>query len=480
METKFRTLALIAISFAIANLPLTLATPAEAPGISGEESYEIAKDAYVYAYPLMLMDASFKQFTNYSEPTGIVTQAPYNQFSHARSFPPAEFKTVVRPNVDTLYSSANLDLAPEPLVLSVPATDRYFMLPLLSMWTDVFAVPGTRTTGRSTAREFLLVSPTWKGEAPADLEIIRSPTRFVGIGGRTQTNGVADYDNVHKIQAEFKLTPLSARGKGEYSPPKGKVDPSIDMGTPPPSQVESMDAATFFGRFAELLKDNPPGPFDYPIVHRLERVGFNVGKSFDLNSAPPQMAQAFKRGVSDGKISVAEAAKRASGEGEKGWVYTTRSGVYGVDYLYRAAIALCCLGENLPQDALYPSLSTDNLGRPLDGRYKYGLHFEKDRLPPVDAFWSVTAYDLKGYFIPNSLKRQALGDRDKLITNADGSLDLHIQVAEPSGEANANWLPVAKAPFTLLMRLYSPKSEMLNGTWTAPLVRRIPDGKKRQ
>ena len=182
----------------------------QAQNATDQEAYEIARDAYVYAYPLVLMDAFMRQGTNYTEPTGIVTQAPYNQFSHAKAFPPSDFKAVVRPNVDTLYSSANLDLGPEPVVLSVPATDRYFMLPLLSFWTDVFAVPGSRTTGRNTAREFLLVGPSWSGETPAGLEIIRSPTRFVGIGGRTQTNGVADYENVHRIQAGYKLTPLSA------------------------------------------------------------------------------------------------------------------------------------------------------------------------------------------------------------------------------------------------------------------------------
>jgi hypothetical protein len=155
--------------------------PASAQNISQHEAYEIAKDAYVYAYPLMLTGVLMGQATNYAEPTGIVTQAPYNQFSHAMAFPPADFKMVVRPNVDTLYSSANLDLGPEPIVLSVPATDRYFMLPLLSMWTDVFAVPGTRTTGRNTAREFLLVGPNWQGQVPAGLEIIRSPTRFVPL-----------------------------------------------------------------------------------------------------------------------------------------------------------------------------------------------------------------------------------------------------------------------------------------------------------
>jgi hypothetical protein len=262
---------------ALSALALICTTALPAPTqaqVSEREAYEIARDAYVYAYPLLLMDVFMRQGTNYAEPTGIVTQAPYNQFSHARAFPPADFKAVVRPNVETLYSSANLDLGPEPLVLSVPATDRYFMLPILSMWTDVFAVPGTRTTGRNTAREFLLVGPSWQGQAPAGLEIIRSPTRFVGIGGRTQTNGVADYDNVHRIQAGYKLTPLSAWRKGNYSPPKNKVDPAIDMKTPPPVQVEKMDAAAYFGRFAELLKDNPPGQFDYPIIQeRMRRIG---------------------------------------------------------------------------------------------------------------------------------------------------------------------------------------------------------------
>jgi hypothetical protein len=472
METKFmaRSLTVAALTFATATLPSMQTASAQSPGISEQEAYEIAKEAYVYAYPLLLMDAFMRQGTNYAEPTGIVTQAPYNQFSHARAFPPADFKAVVRPNVDTLYSSANLDLGPEPLVLSVPATERYFMLPLLSSWTDVFAVPGTRTTGRNTTREFLLVGPGWRGEAPSGVEIIRSPTRLVGIGGRRQTNGISDYDTVHRIQAGYKLTPLSAWGKGNYTPPKVNVDPAIDMKTPPPAQVEKMDAATYFARFAELLKDNPPGPFDYPMIHRLERIGCEAGQNFELNGAPPQIKQAFERATTDGKASVAKAARQAGGEGGKGWVYTTRSGVYGVDYLYRAAIALCCLGENLPQDAVYPSLSTDSEGRPLDGNSRYVLHFDAGKFPPVDAFWSVTAYDTEGYFIANALNRLALGDRDKLVTNADGSLDLYIQANTPGGDKEANWLPVDKKPFSLLMRLYSPKSEFLSGSWIPPAV----------
>jgi hypothetical protein len=472
-RTILATTILLAAGTLLGGLTARAVDDKPAAKLTEREAYEIAKDAYVYAYPLVLQDATIRQITNHAEPTGIVAQAPYNQFSHAREFPPTDFKAVVRSNADTLYSVANLDLGPEPIVLSVPATDRYFMLPLLSTWTDVFAVPGTRTTGRNTARDFLLVGPRWQGEAPRGLEIIRCPTRIVGIAGRTQTNGVSDYEKVHEIQAGYKLTPLSAWGKGDYRPPKGKVDPAIDMKTPPPMQVEKLDAGAFFARFAELLKDNPPQPYDYPMIHRLERVGFEVGQDFDLNAAPPDIKKAFEHATADGKKRVAELGKKAAGQGQKGWVYTTRAGAYGVDYEYRAAIAYYALGMNLPQDAVYPSLSTDSEGRPLDGGNKYVLRFEKGKFPPVDAFWSVTAYDADGYFIPNTLRRLALGDRDKLQLNADGSLDLYIQAESPGKDKEANWLPVAKSPFTLLMRLYSPKGEVLDGTWKTPAVRQV-------
>jgi len=294
----------------------------------------------------------------------------------------------------------------------------------------------------------------------------------MNIGGRTQTNGVADYEKVHKIQAGYKLTPLSAWGKGEYVPPKGKVDPAIETKTPPPAQVERMDAAAYFARFAELLKDNPPQSCDYPMIHRLERVGFKVGEKFDLDAAPPTIKAVFERATVDGRTLVAALGKKEAGEGGKGWVYTTRSGAYGVDYAYRAAVAYFALGENLPQDAVYPSLSVDSEGHRLEGSNNYIVHFDKGKLPPVAAFWSVTAYDADGYFIANTLKRQAIGDRDKLVSNADGSLDIYIQSDAPD-EKEANWLPVAKAPFTLMMRLYSPRREVLDGTWRPPALQRV-------
>lgn len=440
--------------------------------ISQDEAYEIARDAYIYAYPLILTHTTIRQLSNFAEsPDDGDTHGPPNQFHHARAFPDPAHKIVIRENVDTLYSAAVLDLKAGPMVLSVPATDRYFQLPMLSLWTDVFAVPGPRTTGANTTCDFLVTGPRWQGEVPAGLEVIESPTRYVWIIGRTQTNGAADYDNVHKVQDQFKLTPLSAWGKGESPPPKGAVDPSIDMKTPPPAQVDAMDAQTFYALVAELLKENPPNPCDYPMRHCLARIGFHVGESFDLGAAPADVKQAFERAYADGKAHVAQVGQQASGEGQAGWVYTTRSGAYGVDYDYRAAVANFGLGENLPQDAIYPSLTTDSDGNPLDGNHAYVLHLAKGD-PPVEAFWSVTAYGADGYFIPNALNRQSIGDRSNLSLNPDGSIDLYFQADSPGADKEANWLPVAKAPFNLLMRLYSPKAAVLDGTWTPPLVKR--------
>jgi hypothetical protein len=444
-----------------------------AQAISADEAQEIARDAYIYGYPLVLMNVTRQQLTNYAEPTGTAGQGPPNQFIHLREFPDPKFKVVIRPNADTLYSSAWLDLNAEPVVLSVPASDRFFMLPMLSMWSDVFAVPGTRTTGRNSTRTFLVVGPAWGENVPPGMEIIKSPTRYVWFIGRTQTNGKSDYDAVHKLQDSYKLTLLSGWDRLGYTPPKGTVDPSVDMKTPPPLQVDGMDAASFFARFAEALKDNPPNEVDYPTVHRMERIGISVGRSFDLNAAPAAIKSAFERGTVEAQTAIATAAKAASGESGKGWSYRLDGGAYGVNYLFRAAIAKYGLGYNLPQDAIYPSLANDSEGRPLDGNNAYVLRFERGETPPVNAFWSVTAYDAEGYFIANALDRNAIGDRDKLTLNADGSLELYFQAPSPGKDKDSNWLPVAKGPFNLLMRLYWPKPEVLDGTWRPPAVKRM-------
>ena len=443
-----------------------------AQAVSEQEAYEIGVEAYLYLYPLITMDVSRLQFTNV-EPGKMLGRGPMNTFAHIRAFPDANFREVVRPNFDTLYSSAFLDLTQEPIVMSAPDTHgRYYMLPLLDMWSDVFAVPGKRTSG-TKAGNFGIVLQGWKGTLPADVERIDSPTPYVWVIGRTQTNGVKDYDAVHKVQDGYKLTPLSEWGKTP-KPVTVKIDPSVDMKTPPLEQVNAMPAARYFSYGAELMKINPPHVTDWSTIARLKRIGIEPGKSFDFDKADPAVQRALERAAADA-LKTMRAKTSTIARVVNGWSMSTDTmGVYGNYYLKRAIVAMIGLGANQVDDAIYPLGLTDAGGKPLDGANKYVLHFSKDELPPVEAFWSLTMYDKDGFPVANPINRFAIGDRDALKYNADGSLDLYVQNANPGGDKEANWLPSpASGTLGVTMRLYAPKAPVRDGLWAPPAIQRL-------
>jgi len=435
-----------------------------------QEAYDIGVNAYLYFYPLVTMDITRRVLTNGKNVS--LHTAPMNEFFHARSFPPAEFKTVVRPNFDTLFSSAWLDLTNDPVVVSVPDTDgRYYLLPLLDMWTDVFASPGKRTTG-TNAGSFAIVPQCWNGTLPAELTRIDSPTPYVWIIGRTQTNGTGDYAAVHKVQDGYKITPLSQWGK-EPQPVNVTIDPTIDMKTPPLVQVNSMSAATYFTYAAEILKVNPPHITDQPMVAQMKRIGIEPGKSFDFEKLDPATQMALNKAATDG-LQMMNATAPTIAKIVNGWEMNTDTmGVYGNNYLKRAIIAMEGLGANLPEDAIYPVLVADADGEPLDGNNRYLLHFNSSELPPVDGFWSITMYDAEGFQVANSLSRFSLKDSDDLTYNADGSLEIYIQSDNPGPDKESNWLPAPKGPMSIDMRLYAPKTEVLDGIWSPPPVKRV-------
>ena len=437
-----------------------------------DELGPIAQEAYIYLYPLVTMDLSRRQLTNI-ESGRMPGRGPMNTFAHIRAFPTAEFREVVRPNFDTLYSSAWLDVSREPMVISAPDTrGRYYLLPILDMWTDVFAVPGKRTTGTSPGH-WAIVGPGWTRQLPGDMERINAPTPYVWMIGRTQTNGPQDYAAVKEIQDGFVITPLSQWGR-ERHPANGTIDPTVDMVTPPLEQVNKMPPLQFFSYAAELLKTNPPHFTDQPIVARMKRLGLAIGKSFDAEQTDPAVRRVLEQGAAGGLKAMYDSIP-TMGRPVNGWrVNTTTIGVYGTDYLKRATIALVGLGANLPEDAVYPLLVADSEGRPIDGANRYLLHFERKELPPVEAFWSITMYDKDGFPIANPLNRFAIGDRDELKYNPDGSLDLHIQSENPGKDKEGNWLPSpSKGTLGITMRLYSPRAEVLDGRWGPPPVRRV-------
>jgi hypothetical protein len=435
--------------------------------ITEQEAQSIAADAYIYLYPLVTMDVTRKQLTNVERAKGI--GAPMNAFANVPTFPAADMRAVVRPNFDTLYSSAFLDLTKEPMVVSAPDTNgRYYLLPMLDMWTDVFASPGWRTTGTQAAN-FLVTPPRWRGTVPPGFTQIEAPTPYVWIIGRTKTDGPPDYDAVHKIQAGYKITPLSEWGKSP-EPVEVKIDPSIDMKTPPKIQVDTMKGGDYFAYAAELLKLQPPHLTDEPIIAQMKRIGIEPGKSFDIGKVDPVVKKAVEAAPEAAKQLMAWKVPTLA-HVENYWSLNTDTmGVYGNYYLKRAIIAQLGLGANLPEDAIYPLNLGDETGKPLDGANKYTIHFDKGATPPVNAFWSVTLYDGDGFQVANSLNRFAVSSWMPFKYNPDGSLDLYFQSESPGTDKEVNWLPAPKGAFNLTMRLYAPKSEALTGKWNPPPI----------
>ena len=435
-----------------------------------QEVFDVGVEAYHYLYSLITMEVTRRIMTNV--PAGKMPGfGPMGAFYHMRAFPDANFKAVVRPNFDTLYSSAWVDVH-EPLILSVPDTHgRYYLLPMLDMWTDVFAAPGSRTSGNQ-AGKFALVYEGWQGKLPDGIEKIEAPTPYIWIIGRTQTNGPADYEAVHQVQDGYLLTPLS-RYPNPPAAPEYHPDPAVDMKTPPLNQVNNMSAKDYFTYGAQLMKLHPPHKTDWSQVARRRLAGLHLGETFNWDHLDPAVQDVLNQ-VPAAALKSMQTKLPTLARVVNGWQMNTDTmGVYGDYYLKRAIVAMVGLGANQAVDAIYPLSIVDADGQPYHGANQYVTHFEKDEIPPIAAFWSMTLYDAEGFQVANELNRFAIGDRDALQFNADGSLDLYLQNTNPGPDKVSNWLPTPTGPWNLCLRLYAPRPQALDGTWNPPAVKKI-------
>jgi len=447
----------------------------EMPPNVRSEAEQIALEAYIYGYSLITTDITRVQMSNVSKPKGM--HAPLDQFINVERYPPANYRGVSAPNADTLYSVGWIDLS-EPKVFSHPDMGkRFFLFELVDLWmTDYADSPSTRTAGGDAAN-YLFTGPGWSGTVPEGLKHIAFPTRYIGVVGRTYADGTdADYKAVNQLQAQYKITPLSAWGKTfSYKAPPIDPNPGFSMTAKPQEAIIAMGTAGYFNMLAKLMGGSaPPAPEDAPLVARMAKIGIVPGKPFDIKKLDPQVQAALKD-LPKTALAKIESNRDTLGEIKNGWVITTGLGTYGTNYMKRAVVAAFGWPANREKDAVYPYTEVDSAGDKLTGANKYTLTFPKGQTPPVNAFWSITMYEIDQgwWFVPNKLNKFTVSPRDNLKYNDDGSLTLYFQTSSPGADMEANWLPAPKGSFIPMLRMYWPKEDnpsILDGSWAPPQV----------
>jgi hypothetical protein len=439
--------------------------------VSPAEARAIAKEAYIYGFPVV--DNYRIQHTYWVDRTNPEYKGPWNQiWNSAKLFTPAD-TAIQTPNSDTLYSFVGADLRAEPLVLTVPVIEkeRYFSVQLIDYYTFNFDYIGTRTTGNGGG-SFLLAGPGWKGTTPKGIEkVFRSETGLAFPTYRTQLFDPGDIENVRKVQAGYKVQPLSAF----LGQPAPTATPAIDF-IKPLTPVEEKTSAQLYNILNFVLQFCPTVPYEQDLMARFAKIGVGAGKTFDASKLSPEMKAAIEQGMADAWVAFAglkndfEEGKVTSGD-----VFGTRQYLKN-NYLYRMGAAALGIYGNSKQEAMYPAYYVDEAKQKLDGANRYTLRFAPAQLPPVNAFWSLTMYDEpQSLLVANPINRYLINSPmlPRLQRDADGGLTLIVQNESPGKDKEANWLPAPKGPFSMIMRLYWPKDEALEGKWKQPPLQRV-------
>ena len=457
---------------ALAAFALTFAASAQAQTATPTEARAIAKEAVIYGFPLV--DSYRIQHSYFVDRGNPEFKASWNAIvNNARVYTPDD-KAIQTPNSDTPYSYVGADLRAEPLVFTVPAVDknRYYSLQFIDMYTFNFAYVGSRATGNG-AGSYLLAGPTWKGKAPSGIKsVIRSETEFAFVLYRTQLFDPGDIENVKKVQAGYKVQTLS-RFLGKTAP---AAAPAIDF-VQPLSAEQQRTSLQFFGELNFILQFTPTHPSEKALMARFAKIGVGAGKSFDVNALSPDMRKALEDGMADAWKAFAEhkAAKVDTGIESSADSFGTRAFLKN-NYMRRLSAAVLGIYGNSKEEAYYPAYFIDAAKQKLDGVNRYTLRLAPGQLPPVNAFWSLTMYELPASLLfANPLNRYLINSPmlPSLKRDADGGITLYVQNESPGADREANWLPAPKGPFFAVMRLYWPKPDALNGKWKAPPLQRI-------
>lgn len=450
----------------------TSSAPETAAAVSPEEARAIAEEAYVYGFPIV--DNYRVQYSYFVDKQDPEYKGGWNDVHNtARVYTP-EDTAIQTPNSDTPYSFVGADLRAEPLVLTVPPIqqDRYYSLQFVDGYTYNFAYVGSRTTGNGGGR-YLLAGPGWQGEKPEGIdEVIRSDTDLAFVLYRTQLFGPSDIEEVRKIQAGYQAAPLSVY-LDQPAPPSA---PAIDFVPPlPPEQQRT--SPQFFEILNFAMRFTPALPQEQALRERFARIGIGPDGDFDADSLSPEMRAAIEGGMADGnaKLDAFKKNEIDTGKVTSAQLFGTRQEL-GDNYLYRMAGAALGIYGNTAAEAIYPNFSNDSAGQPLTGANRYVFRFPSGGLPPVNAFWSLTMYELPAsLLVENPINRYLINSEmlPSLVPDPDGGYTFYIQNESPGADKEANWLPAPKGPFALVLRLYWPKPDALNGSWKSPQPERV-------
>lgn len=443
-------------------------TPPPAPAtVTPEQTRAIAKEAYIYGFPMVdNYRVMYSYFVNKEDPE---YKGGWNEIHNsAQVYTPAD-KAIQTPNSDTPYSAVGADLRAEPLVLTVPPIeqDRYYSLQFIDLYTYNIAYVGSRTTGNGGGK-YLLVGPNWQGEKPEGInEVIRSDTDLAMVLYRTQLFGPSDIDQVKRIQAGYQVAPLSVF----LNQPSPAPAPPIDF-VPPLTREQQKTSPQFFEILNFLLGFAPTPPSEQELRARFATIGIGPDGSFDADKVTPETRSAIEGGMADAwaEFDTFKRDKLDTGQVTSGDITGNRETI-GTNYLYRMAAAAVGIYGNSKDEAIYIGAFNDATGAPLTGANNYTYRFAKDQLPPVNAFWSLTMYELpQSLLVENPMKRYLINSPmlPSLVPDADGGYTIYIQNSSPGIEKEANWLPAPKGPFQMVLRLYWPKPDALNGTWKPP------------
>ena len=440
--------------------------------LSDAEKSELLERAYVYALPLMLMDATYVKMTNTVDT--VPQQSPANRFIHARKLANAKFKDVVTPNSDTNYSQVMMDLSGDALVVRLPRTDRFCMAEILDAWSNCIAAPdATKIPDDKEYGDFVFVGPSFTGTVPEGMTVIKSPTNHVWMLLRTLCKGEDDLPNVIAIQNQMKTYLLSdyLNGEVEYAG-KGTYDPANNF--TPVKHILGMSMTDFFTRANALMITNPPAEADAQWIAALSKIGVGPGLTFDA-SIFGSNATALWRNLVSNIMNITQPRCMQFVKDNGSWrFYGEPIAEFGTEYYYRAMIAVAALAANPVSIAVYPRADLDQAGDTLNGNHRYLLHIEKENWPETNAygFWSITMYDKENFFYDNELDRYNITDRSDFVKNQDGSLDILIQHEKPA-ENVSNWLPAPDDKFHLYFRIYNPVERIIKNEWDMPTITRL-------